>query len=485
MEFNPRALGRSWPASLLILASCGGGSVGPSVEGGGGTDPSGSGIVSSAGGQGEGGASTASTGTGNGGQGGSGNGAGGADEGVPDGPLPPYGTRTLQVPANITHFHTGLSVTAGQTVKVKASGTWNVFGTDYGPEGDSAELIDGCPRGSLVGNFGLEWKGGAIDAPQNNICIGADAELVAEKSGIFFLRASFVGGYEHVHKGTLAVTIQSDAAQSPIIPAAQLPKWDLKFVSSDWVELRGAGVYLTVPIELAKKHQGTASAAVAAFDAWYAAEAELSGGKPYGGEPIRLYPDEGISPFAYGLSGNPIRYVNHAMDSDPPAANILRASETGHSAWVWVHEMGHDFTFINAGWLTYMVGGGGVEGWANVPGIYALEKTGFPEGTGRRPHDRAEACADIVPKYVASGGYAQFRDDPWLNLCLVLELVDTHGWKVIKTFLAWHNSRGPGELDAVYGSDEPARWSWLRDRMNEFSGADTTPIFVKYKVPLK
>jgi hypothetical protein len=196
---------------------------------------------------------------------------------------------------------------------------------------------------------------------------------------------------------------------------------------------------------------------------------------PYGGQPIRFVPDASIADIgAWMLSGNPIRIDPDAQADSGAGSHVLLAHDPGHSAWGFVHEMGHDFSFINGG--AYMIGGGPVEAWANVWSRYTLEQVGFPEA------DRAEC--DGVADYQASGVYSDFEEDAWIPLCMLMEIRDDHGgWDTYASFFAAYNALPDNAIPT--GSDPiEDRWGFVRDQLNAAAGSDITPILQAYHIPL-
>jgi hypothetical protein len=373
--------------------------------------------------------------------------------------------------------NTELFLKAGETAAFSASGNWSTWPGVYpatGPEGDPTFELDGCPIGSLVAQVGLEWEGSTVH------CVGAAAQITASQSGIVFVRIN--DGVVEDNSGSMTVTVTSGGARAPVIAASQVASYDLAAVSAEQIELAGAHVLLTLPRDLVLKYQQQAALALTAFDDWYAAQQTFVGFAPYNGDPIRFFPDDSITPYGYYMiSGNPIRFSPAALDGAPGGHAVLQVHRPGDPVWPFSHEMAHDFTVYLAGGR-YMIGPGPVEAWANVVNIWALQQTGFTEGIQQYPLDWQDACTGLA-QYLASGSYAQFRDDPWLPLCMLLEIKDQYGWALFGHFFADLQTIDPDTIPSDSAPDIE-RWSWLRDRLNSVAGVDLTAVFAKYKVPL-
>lgn len=384
---------------------------------------------------------------------------------VPEVTTPPD---EVVVAATAYWVNTGRFLREGEVVDLAASGSWTMWDGVYeatGPAGTDWDL-DGCPAHALIGSVGLRW-GDPI------LCVGDGTALVAPRDGILYLAAND-GGRED-NAGEVTVSLSGDGVLAPIVNAGQIADFDWDDVEADDVELRGAHVWLQVPRELARAEAASAGASLATFDTWYGHHAALSGATPYGGQPIRFVPDATIRDLgAWMLSGNPIRIDPDAMDDPGEGSHVLRAYDASHSAWGFVHEMGHDFSFINGG--AYMIGGGPVEGWANVWSKYTLEQTGYPEAS------RTEC--DGVDAYVASGPYAEFEADAWLPLCLLMEIHDQHGgWPTFQAFFASYNALPPASIPA-WDAPVEERWGFVRDQLNAAGGGDVTPLLQRYHIPL-
>jgi hypothetical protein len=396
----------------------------------------------------------------------------GIDSGTPDAsapPLGPYGSRTFTVEATTYWTSSGLYVEPGTEVTFSANGVWSSwFGTQplHGPGGVAGQLVNGCPWGSLVASVGLPINGLFI-------CVGAGLAFTADAGGIVYLGPSDYGLDDN--GGALQVTVTSTGAQVPTIDAGDLAGYDFTRVSAPQIELAHGHVLLTVPTALAKKYVTTAPAALVNFEQWYEQHAALAGARPYHGQPIRFVPDEGVRAIgAWMVSGNPIRIDPKTLDGMAGGENLLQSADPKFSVWGFPHEMGHDFSFINEG--RYMVGPGPIEAWANVFTVHALEKLSHPEA------NLSTRCMG-VPAHLASGTYAGFKADPWLPLCMLMELKTKYGWVLFEKFLQSYNTIDLATVPATTAADG-VRWAWIRDRFNAITGEDTTAVFQKFKVPL-
>jgi hypothetical protein len=283
--------------------------------------------------------------------------------------------------------------------------------------------------------------------------------------------------------GVVTVEIASPTGVwAPTLEAAHVVDYDVSVLEAPWVELNSPEhVVLTLPTEVLAAHRMEAPQALESFDAWYESHRDLAGAVPYGGQRIRFFPDPTIGSFAYMIAGNPIRYLPSAMDGPVGGDNILRVHDERFGVWGFVHELGHDFTFINDGWR-YMVGAGPVEAWANVFTLYTLERLDDPQQNG--PADRSPPCDPAArDAYIASGTYETFREDFWLPLCMLLELKDAHGWSLFEAFFSEFNASDLQGVPTTSATDAE-RWTWLRDTLDRLSGQSTTAIFERYRIPL-
>lgn len=390
---------------------------------------------------------------------------------VPVEPFPPYGARSVEVPATTYWVMTELHLEPGDTFSVSATGAWTSWEEAdplHGPAGHADYLWDGCAIGSLVARVGLE-------ASSPKVCVGAGGEWTAERAGLLYLAMN--DGVREDNDGALQVEVASAAAWAPALAAAEVADFPLEAVQSPWVEVVGQHVVWALPLELVAAHRDTAEASLAAFDAWYEAHAALAAATPYGGQRVRYYPDLGVEQWgAWMVAGNPILVHPDALDSPPGGESALRSHDPAHSVWGFVHELGHDFTFVNGG--RYLIGYGPTEAWANVFTLHTLAASDHPE--------QDKSYCDGRAGYLADGWYFQFEKDPWVPLCMLMELRDAHGWGLYEGFFAWYNALDL-EAAGVPAPDAPVgeRWAWLRDALSAVAGEDLTPVFAKYKVPLE
>jgi hypothetical protein len=120
-----------------------------------------------------------------------------------------------------------------------------------------------------------------------------------------------------------------------------------------------------------------------------------------------------------------------------------------------------------------------VEGWCNIWTTYAHDVQ------GRADADRwQDQCASAdIESYIAGGEYSELENDPWIPLCLLMEIQQLYGWQHYQDFFALIFALPEDEL-VDYSASTAERWGWVRDRMNEVAGEDLTDTFLKYHIPL-
>jgi hypothetical protein len=265
--------------------------------------------------------------------------------------------------------------------------------------------------------------------------------------------------------------VEAVGTAAPIIDRADVDSVDPSGILAPVMELRGEHIIVYVEAEHFIREQAEAGASLDRFDAWYESHATLSNATPYEGQHIRFYPDADIRDIgAWMLSGNPVRIDPDAAADQEWGSNLLATHKDEHSAWGFVHELGHDFSFIGGG--TYMVGGGTIEGWSNVWSLYTLEAFGHPDAE----RDYMEGTAE----HLANPDYDTLTNDAWLSLAMLMELKEAQGWGYYEDFFALANStEQPG-----WDEEDMVRWAWLRDTLHAASGVDPTTTFERWGVTL-
>ncbi len=410
-------------------------------------------------------------------------GGGGAGAGMPGGaldpyvdvpPTGPYGSHDVKVPAATNWVNTGLYLHTGQQVTIAATGSWSMDSKKYvGPAGLAGPIERGCPRNQLVARLGLHYD------DQELFCIGDGATMTATKDGIVFLGANYdtdlgeTYGTRLEADGVLDVTLTSDGDTVPTIAPSDLESYDFAAVTSGWVELRSNRVMVTIPAAEALADRETALASLQTLDSIYDIESELRGAVPYLGQLVRFFPDDNINAIgAYMLAGNPIRTVPEIM-SGYPDQRILRASVDSTDIWGFSHEMGHTFTLTNGTWVYMIIN---IESWPNVFTLRALD-------TLNRTHPNKETYCDNKDTYLASGVYDDVRNDPFLQLCFLMEFTNAYGWELWIDFYNGMNSTTNNDIP-YDPYDDGVTWGFVRDRFNTAAGEDTTALFDTWRIPV-
>jgi hypothetical protein len=316
--------------------------------------------------------------------------------------------------------------------------------------------------------------------------VGEGTTMIASKAGILYLGAIIdtdlgdTYGVRLPNEGALAVTVTSDGATVPTVFADDAATFDFSSIASGWVELRAEHVTITAPAAIAQQDRATIAPALAFFDAVYEKQAELRGATPYQGERVRFYPDASIDGIGYMLAGNPVRMMPVIFENPAPGERLLASNDPAHGVWGFAHELGHVFSFVNGTWHYQQ---DTLEAWCNLFTVYALRGLMRPDpGFGNdATYPSATFCPDKAT-YLASGTYdAQFKGDPFLQLCFLLTFEEAYGFSMYSEVFATLNAIPWQEIPS---SPPAAVWGWVRDEMSSAAGEDVTPIFQEWKIPL-
>lgn len=387
----------------------------------------------------------------------------------------PYGERTFTLPAATHWASTGLYLRAGETATITADGTWTAAGQVFTPRGDArAGTERGCPKGGLVARSGLDFE-----APIT--CIGVREVFTAPTDGIVYVGmiwSTDLGeayGERLALEGALEVTVESTGATAPTVFINDLPSTDLDAIESGVLELASDHILITLRVDDVRRDRATATAALATLDAIWDDETFLRGQPPFRGERVRFVEDPTIADFAYMLAGNPIRCVPDLLRGGENQ-RILRAAEPRTDIWGFAHELGHLFSFANGTWVYQY---NNIEVFPNIFTLHALETL---ERTAFQPN--VDTYCNGREAYLAEGNYPQFKDDPFLQLCFLMDFTETFGWAFWQAFYAGID-RTPNHEIPVGGTPEHAlTWGFLRDRFSAAAGEDVTPMFEAWRVPL-
>lgn len=385
-----------------------------------------------------------------------------------------YGSYTFPVSAQENWLNTGLYLHAGETAEVIASGTWTVGDRTVGPEGDASLGEErGCPIGALAVRSGLRFE-------EPITCVGAAGTFTAPSDDIVYIgmiESTDLGeayGERLDLGGSLEVTLSSEGETVPTVSAELLDSYDFSAVQSGWVELRSAHHIVTIEAAEVIADLDVAAASLATLDAIYEVEAALRGMTPYSDQRVRWYPDATISSFAYMLAGNPTRCDPGLMNGFA-SQRILRASEGPTDIWGFSHELGHSFSFANGAWVYQYLN---LESWPNIFTLHALRDL---DRTADQPN--IDTYCDGRDAYLAGGDYETLRDDPFVQLCFLMDFEETYGSAFYPNFFAGMNTQSNADLP--YDGTDQSIWRYLRDRFNLAAGQDTTPLFETWRVPLE
>lgn len=387
-------------------------------------------------------------------------------------PTGAYGTHTFSVPARTNWVNSGLYLRSGETAHIVATGRWRARGREVGPAGDATlGMQRGCAVGQLVARSDLRFEEAVT-------CIGAGAMYEAPHDGIIYLAMidSTDLGEAYAERddldGELTVTVTSSGHTVPSIAAQHIASFPFERVASGWVELRGAHNVVTIAASQVQLDRSTAVGSLATLDAIWEQHAALRGASPFFGQRVRWYPDDTIASVADLVSGNPVRCVP-ALMSGAPNQRILRASEGPTDIWGFAHELGHAFGFIHGTWV-YQANN--IESWPNLFTLHALRSLGRTAG-----QPNIATYCDGRAAYLAGGDPMTFQSDPFLQLCFLQEFEEAYPGFYGRFFRAMNTQTNE---DAHYDETPASAWRYVRDRFNLAAGEDTTPRFVRWRVPL-
>lgn len=392
---------------------------------------------------------------------------------VPVPPSGPYGDHTFLVPAQANWVNTGLYLRAGETAEISAVGAWTVDGVSMGPEGD-AGLGDqrGCPLGALVVRSGLRFEEAVT-------CVGAGTTFTAPSDDIVYVGMIFSTDLGETYGdrlrlgGAVEVTVASAGDTVPTVAADAVEDYPFEQVASGWVELQSDHHLVTIETAEVQADRDIAPASLSTLDDVYDVEADLRGMTPYSGGLVRWYPDPTISSFAYMLAGNPTR-CDPSLMNGVATQRILRAAEGPTDIWGFSHELGHSFTLANGAWVYMYLN---LESWPNVFTLRALDTLGRTEG-----QPNFDTYCDGREAYLADPVYETLRDDPFVQLCFLMEFEAAYGLPFYEAFFEGMNTQTND--DVGYDGTDASVWRYARDRFDLAAGEDTTPIFDRWAVPL-
>lgn len=371
---------------------------------------------------------------------------------VPVDPTGPYGERSFVVPAKQNWVNTGLFLKEGETATLDVSGTWTVTGS--GSTVDHGE----CLVGDLVARIGLHYKDDELT------CVSGVTTFTADKDGILFVGALAGNDLGETYEtrsdddGERTVTVTSTGTTVPTVQASDAATFPFDDVTSDFVEVWGEHVILTLPTETAIRDAATLRAAAERLDTIYELEHELRNALPHAGQRIRFFPD-GTNP-GYMLAGNPVRMMPDLVEGDD-TTRISRAGEEGSSVWGFAHELGHDFSFAPSGFWTYQPNS--LESWPNIFSVYVFEKLGL------ELHEAAVDCTSSTVGDFDGGDW-----DAWEGLCFLRQFQFEYGWEFYDAYF---------ESIVDTTSTGGNAWHFVHNRFEQIAGEDITPIFEAWGVP--
>jgi hypothetical protein len=329
--------------------------------------------------------------------------------------------QTVRVRAAGYWANGGVFLEAGQTATVSATGSWTIWKdvtSPFGPSGNAdLSLYSGCRKGALVARLGLEGDAAKV------ACIGEGATLVAEADGVVYLGMND-DATPLFHDGELAVTVRSSVGSAvPEIFAREVATTDFCGSGTTWVELAtdARRVLLTVPAALAEADRAETPETLETLDLWYAAMRELAGGVvPYGGEPVRFYPDFDVASRGFMVTGNPVRFDPKMLNAVEPArGRLLHLGVDPEGRFDVARALGMAFSRARATW--YQADDGQAQAWGALFAVHAGERSGVAVPLPKDP------CAGFGDVAVAT--------DAWAQLCVLLKMKERFGWETVTAAL--------------------------------------------------
>lgn len=331
----------------------------------------------------------------------------------------------------------------------------------------------GCAIGSLVARSGLAFEGAIT-------CVGTGATFVAPADGIVFLGMieSTDLGEAYAERrdvdGEVTVTVESSGATAPSVRASELDTYAFDTVSSGWVELLSEHHRVTIEASQVIADRATAASSLETLDAIWAQHHALRGAGPFFEQRVRWFPDDTVESFAYMLAGNPIRCVSGLMNGTD-TQRILRASDPRTDVWGFAHELGHVFGFIDGMWVYQYLN---VESWPNVFTLHALRGLGRTEN-----QPNVDTYCDGRDAYLAGGPYETLRDDPFVQLCFLMEFETAYGPAFYERFFMGLYDQT--NEDVGYDGTDASVWRYVRERFDLAAGESTAAHFDAWRVPLE
>ena len=94
----------------------------------------------------------------------------------------------------------------------------------------------------------------------------------------------------------------------------------------------------------------------------------------------------------------------------------------------------------------------------------------------------ATAYCDGRDAYLAGGPYETFRNDPFVQLCFLMELEEAYGPSFYERFFEGMNSETNG--DVGYDGTDASVWRYVKSRFDLAAGEDTAAHWARWRVPL-
>ncbi len=269
--------------------------------------------------------------------------------------------------------------------------------------------------------------------------------------------------------GALELSIEG-AVDAPrfVLGETTLAEWrdTVRQFPGPWAELEGRNVILTVPSHEIRGLDDP-EALMLLWDYALDLAADLAAMPRERERPERIVADVQISA-GYMHSGYPIMTW-----LDAPAVAVSLADLTTKGSWGHFHELGHNhqsghWTFDGTGEVT-----------VNLFTVYVHEMACRLPGRGHPELTPENMAAKMAAHREAGAPFEKWKSDPFLALCMYIQLRDAFGWQAFRNVFASYRTDPP---EALPKSDDEKRDQWMV-RFSREVGRDLGPFFQAWGVP--
>lgn len=239
-----------------------------------------------------------------------------------------------------------------------------------------------------------------------------------------------------------------------------------------WAELATDKIVLTVPSRVVRELDAP-DELLRVWDQVLDACADLARIPRDRARPERIVLDQQISA-GYMHSGYPI--MAH-LDVERRIVDAAKIAQ-GEGTWGFFHELGHNHQ--SPAWTFE----GSVEVTVNLFTLYVHDKVCGRSDMGTRQNgpnllSAADRDRKIAPYFARGAPFSDWQRDPFLALCMYIQLQQAFGWEAFQDVFEEYGRLGRGELPQ---SDDDKRDQWLV-RFSRRAGKNLGPFFQAWGVP--